>query len=225
MIDVLIVDDHKVLVEGLAAALEMQGDIRVAGTAGSIAQALEVAARVRPQVALVDYHLPDGSGADAARRLRERDDPADVIMLSADSTDEAFVESVQAGAAAYLSKVTDVAVVADAVRRVAAGEVLLPPDRLAEALRSERARAQRRNEVRRRLDTLTPREREVLLLLSEGLTSRELAERLSISVPTARGHVQIVIEKLDAHSREEALRLAVEGGLLERRVRPDPSAP
>jgi DNA-binding NarL/FixJ family response regulator len=219
MIDVLIVDDHRVLVDGLRAALELEGDIHVAGTAATVAEAVAALPRIRPQVALVDFHLPDGTGAEAVRRLRAAEPAVDVVMLSADTSDEAFVESVQAGAAAYLSKLTDVSELADAIRRVAGGEVLLPPERLADALRHERTQADRRREVQERIGSLTPREREVLMLLAEGLTSRELADRLSISVPTARGHVQIVIEKLDAHSREEALRVAVEGGVLERRGR------
>ena len=141
-------------------------------------------------------------------------------MISGDTSDRAFLESVEAGAAAYLGKTEEIARLADAIRRTAAGEVLLPPARLAEALRETRAAADRARAADRRLSSLTPREREVLALLAEGLGSREIAERLTVSLPTARGHVQVVLEKLGVHSREDAVRVAVEAGAVERRRPP-----
>ena len=219
-IGVLIVDDHRVLAAGVAAALGSEPDIDVLGTASTVADAVRVAAEKKPSVALVDYHLPDGTGAEAAARMRAYLPDLAVVMISGDMSDRAFVESVEAGAAAYLGKTEEIARLTDAIRRTAAGEVMLPPARLAEALRETRAEAARAREAERRLSSLTAREREVLLLLAEGIGSREIAERLSVSVPTARGHVQVVLEKLGVHAREDAVRVAVEAGAIERRRPP-----
>lgn len=219
-IGVLIVDDHRVLSAGLAAALGAEPDFDVLGTASSVADAIRAGSELRPRVALVDYHLPDGTGAEAAARLRAELPELAVVMISGDTSDRAFLESVEAGAAAFLGKTEEIARLADAIRRTAAGEVMLPPARLAEALRESRAAAARARDAERRLTSLTPREREVLLLLAEGLGSREIAERLSVSLPTARGHVQVVLEKLGVHSREDAVRVAVEAGAIERRRPP-----
>lgn len=218
-IGVLIVDDHRVLAAGLAAALAGEADLDVVGSASTVVDAVRLAAEQRPQVALVDYHLPDGTGAEAAARMRAELPGLAVVMMSGDMSDRAFVESVEAGAAAYLGKTEEIARLVDAVRRTAAGEVMLPPARLAEALRESRAAAARARDAERRLSSLTPREREVLLLLAESLGSREIAEQLSVSLPTARGHVQVVLEKLGVHSREDAVRVAVEAGAIERRGR------
>jgi DNA-binding NarL/FixJ family response regulator len=219
-IGVLIVDDHRVLATGVAAALRAEPDLEVLGTASTVRDAVRLAAELRPRVALVDYHLPDGTGAEAAGRLRAELPELAVVMISGDMSDRAFVESVEAGAAAYLGKTEEIAGVADAIRRTAAGEVMLPAARLAEALRQTRASAARIREAERRLSSLTPREREVLTLLAEGLGSREIAEQLAVSVPTARGHVQVVLEKLGVHAREDAVRVAVEAGAIDRRRAP-----
>jgi DNA-binding NarL/FixJ family response regulator len=218
-IGVLIVDDHRVLAAGLAAALAGEDDLDVFGSASTVADAVRLAAEQQPQVALVDYHLPDGTGAEAAARMRAELPGLAIVMMSGDMSDRAFLESVEAGAAAYLGKTEEIARVVDVIRRTAAGEVMLPPARLAEALRESRAAAARAHEAEKRLGSLTPREREVLLLLAESLGSREIAERLSVSLPTARGHVQVVLEKLGVHSREDAVRVAVEAGAIERRGR------
>lgn len=218
-IGVLIVDDHRVLAAGLAAALAGEPDLDVLGSASTVADAVRLAAAHRPQVALIDYHLPDGTGAEAAARMRAELPDLAIVMMSGDMSDRAFLESVEAGAAAYLGKTEEIARLAEAVRRTAAGEVMLPPARLAEALRESRAAAARARDAERRLSSLTPREREVLLLLAESLGSREIAQQLSVSLPTARGHVQVVLEKLGVHSREDAVRVAVEAGAIERRGR------
>ncbi len=216
-IGVLVVDDHRVLAAGLAAALGTEPDLKVVGAASSVAEAIRLGAELKPDVALIDYHLPDGSGAEAASKLRSDLPDLAVVMISGDMSDRAFLESVEAGAAAYLSKTEEIARLVDAIRRTASGEVMLPPARLAEALRESRAAAARARDAERRLGSLTPREREVLLLLAEGIGSREIAERLSVSLPTARGHVQVVLEKLGVHAREDAVRVAVEAGAIERR--------
>ena len=218
-IGVLIVDDHRVLAAGLAAALAGEPDLDVLGSASKVAEAVRLADAHRPPAALIDYHLPDGTGAEAAARMRAELPDLAIVMMSGDMSDRAFLESVEAGAAAYLGKTEEIARLAEAVRRTAAGEVMLPPARLAEALRESRAAAARARDAERRLSSLTPREREVLLLLAESLGSREIAEQLSVSLPTARGHVQVVLEKLGVHSREDAVRVAVEAGAIERRGR------
>lgn len=216
-IGVLIVDDHKVLASGIAAVLGREPDLEVVGAFGTIEEATRLGPELNPRVALIDYHLPDGTGASAAARLRAQLPEVSVVMLSADTSDHAFLESVEAGAAAYVAKTEDVTRLAETIRRTAAGEVMLPPARLAEALRQTRAADRRSREADRKLNSLTPREREVLQLLAEGLGSREIAQQLAVSVPTARGHVQVVLEKLGVHSREDAVIVGVEAGAIERR--------
>lgn len=211
---VLVVEDHPIVAEGLALVLARDDTLRVVGTVATVADAERLAEETRPDVALIDYHLPDGTGADAAQAIRRRAPRAALIVLTADASDEAMLAAIDAGVAGYIVKSEAVAQVSEAVRRAAAGEMLIPAATLAGLLRRQRQRLRadaRSEQLRTRL---TPREAEVLGLMAQGTDNRGIAERLGISIATARTHVQSIIEKLETHSKLEAVLRANEYGLL-----------
>ncbi|HEY4846132.1 MAG TPA: response regulator transcription factor [Candidatus Dormibacteraeota bacterium] len=214
-ITVLLVEDHLLVAEGLAAMLRATGDLDVVGTAATTAEAVRLAAVRQPDVVVMDSHLPDGTGADVAGRLRENQPKVAIVFLSADESEEAMIAAVRAGACAYLPKSRATADVVDAVRRAADGEMLIPAAQLARLLARSQEMARDDDDRRRLLDGLTPREKEVLALMAEGLDNRAIAAELGIGFTTVRGHVQNILEKLDAHSKLEALACAARYGLLD----------
>ena len=215
-IGVILVDDHRVLVQGLTLVLDTTPDIRLLGVGASVADADRLAALHAPDVAVVDFRLPDGTGADATRRIRRRVRGAAVLVLSADTADEAVLAALEAGACGYLPKTTDAEEVVEAIRRAASGETILPAGAMERLLGRQRARLLEQQERTRMDAELTPREREVLALMAEGFDNRAIAARLAIGHSTVRGHVQHIIEKLGAHSKLAAVVRAGQLGLLER---------
>jgi DNA-binding NarL/FixJ family response regulator len=214
-INVLLVEDHILVAEGLGAMLNATGDIRVVGTAATAADAVRLAAEERPAVVVMDSHLPDGSGADIAGRIREQQPQVAIVFLSADESEAAMIAAVRAGACAYLPKSRATADVVEAVRRAAQGEMLIPAGQLARLLARSHEMARDEHERRRLRDALTRREKEVLGLMAEGLDNRAIAADLGIGFTTVRGHVQNILEKLDAHSKLEALACAARYALLD----------
>ncbi len=213
---VLLVEDHPIVAEGLRLTLGRTGDLEVVGTATGVREARELAAALRPDLALLDHHLPDGTGADAARAVREGAPEAVMVMLTADASDDAMIAAIEAGVSGYVVKSEGIAGIADSVRRAAAGEMLIPPTVLTGVLARLQQRRQREARRAQLRDRLTPRESEVLERMAHALDNEAIAEQLGISVATVRVHVQNVIEKLGAHSRLEAVILAQEYSLLSR---------
>ena len=211
---VLIVEDHQVLAEGLELALERHVDLEVVGWAATVAQAVELARDRRPQVVLMDFHLPDGTGAEAAGKLRKELGNVAIVFLSADSSEDALIAAIESGANGYLVKSGAAAQVADAVRRAAEGEMLIPAATLAGLLARQRQRQREEAAIQRVAGQLTKREREILRLMAQGLDNRAIADKLFISFTTVRGHVQNILEKLDAHSKLEAVARANQHGLI-----------
>ncbi len=205
-ISVLLVEDHVLVAEGLAAMLNATGDVRVVGTATTAADAVRLAAAEQPAVIVMDSHLPDGAGADIAGRIREHQPQVAIVFLSADESEAAMM---------YLPKSRATADVVEAVRRAAQGEMLIPAGHLARLLARSHEMARDDRERRRLLHSLTPREKEVLALMAEGLDNRAIAADLGIGFTTVRGHVQNILEKLDAHSKLEALACAARYALLD----------
>jgi two-component system, NarL family, nitrate/nitrite response regulator NarL len=214
-ITVLLVEDHLLVAEGLAALLNATGDVRVTGSAATAVEAIRLALDQPPDVVVMDAHLPDGSGAEIAGRIREGRPHLPIVFLSADESETAMIAAVRAGACAYLPKSRAIADVVEAVRRAAEGEMLIPAGQLARLLARSHEMARDDNERRRLLDSLTPREKEVLALMAEGLDNRAVAAELGIGFTTVRGHVQNILEKLGAHSKLEALACAARFGLLD----------
>jgi two-component system, NarL family, response regulator DevR len=210
---VLVVEDHPVVAEGLIALLGAEAQLTVIGYAPSVADAARVAENQPVDVAIVDFRLPDGTGADAAQRVREHWPEAAVVFLSADESDQALLAAVEAGASGYLIKSAAGPQIAEAVRRVADGEMLISASKLASLLGRRREVAGQDRDRARQLASLTEREYEVLQLMTQGMDNREIASRLSVAYPTVRSHVRKVLEKLGARSRLEAVaKAALERG-------------
>jgi DNA-binding NarL/FixJ family response regulator len=212
-IRVLFVEDHQLLAEALAAMLAREPDMEVVGTAGSVADA-KVMARERVDVVLMDYRLPDGTGADATRAIKARWPAARVVMLTAVKDDETVLESIQAGADGYLTKDRAAEDVVQAVRAAYAGETLLPRSVIVEIARRVAA-AKERGDDRKLVEPLTPRELEVLRALTDGLSTPEICEKLYIAPNTLRTHVQNIMGKLRVHSKLEAVAFALKNRLVE----------
>lgn len=206
-IRVLLVDDHQLLTDSLARLLAAEPDIEVIGVAGTVAAARSLA-RDRPDVVLMDYRLPDGTGADATRAIKARWPTARVVMLTAIADDETVLESIQAGADGYMTKDRAVDDVVATVRDAAAGETLLPRSVIM-GIAQRVAQARDRGAERPTIEPLTARELDVLRCLAEGLTTPEVCERLSISRNTFRTHVQKIMSKLHVHSKLEAVTVAL----------------
>jgi NarL family two-component system response regulator LiaR len=203
------VDDHAVVREGLRTFLELQEGIEVCGEASDGVQATEVAARLRPDVVLMDLVMPRLDGIAAMRVLRERVPGARVIVLTSFLDDDKLLPALRAGAAGYLLKNADPQELARAVRAAHAGEALLDPvvaARLVEAL------AVRNDEP---LDRLTPREREVLQLVGRGFPNKRIARQLGVSEKTVKTHVGHVLSKLGVTDRTQAAIVAVRAGMVE----------
>ena len=205
---VLLVDDHAVLAESLSALLGTQADLDVVGTARTLAEAHRLVATSRPDVVLLDVALPDGDGIAEIPALLERHPGARIVVLTGTTSDRVLVAAVEAGAAGFLSKSGGVRRVVDTVRAAAADEAVLPEATLERLVPLMQQRTEER-QVR-----LTGREAEVLQLVAEGLTNAAIAERLVVSLHTVRNHVARISRKLGAHSKLEALSIALRQGLV-----------
>ena len=205
---VLIIEDHEVVAEGLAALIDDQDDMKVVGHTGSVAEALVRAAELKPDVALVDYRLTDGTGADAAAGIRQLRPETKLIFLTREDSDATRFAALEAGASAFIHKSRAAQEVVDAIRTVAAGGTLFAPRTIAELLNSRR-------EIEAQLERLTPREKEVLGLMAKGTPSREIGARLGISYTTVRTHIRSLGSKLGVHSKLEAIVKARELALVE----------
>jgi DNA-binding NarL/FixJ family response regulator len=212
-IRVLLVDDHRALADALSRLLSSEPGITVVGSAYSAAEA-RVRLRQPVDVVLMDYLLPDGTGAEVARASKARWPRAQVIMLTAYDDDETVLDSIQAGADGFLSKTASIDEILAAVRAAYAGETLLPPSVIAKiAMRVKVAREQGPDTML--VEPLTTRELEILRLLSAGRTTKEICAELSIAPNTLRTHVQNVTAKLHVHSKLEAVVAALKLGLVD----------
>jgi NarL family two-component system response regulator LiaR len=211
-IRVLIVDDHAVVREGLRAFLQTQEGMNVAGEAADGNEALEAATRLRPDVILMDLVMPELDGVTAMRTLRERVPDARVIVLTSFLDEDKLLPALRAGAAGYLLKNAEPKELARAVRAAHAGEALLDPvvaARLVETLAADGERDP--------IDRLTPREREVLVLIGRGFPNKRIARELGVTEKTVKTHVGHVLAKLGVTDRTQAAVLAVRAGLVEPR--------
>jgi DNA-binding NarL/FixJ family response regulator/signal transduction histidine kinase len=210
---VLLVDDHAAVREAIALAFGQEPDFEVTGQAASLAEARQMLQDV--DVAVIDLGLPDGYGGDLVRDLRELNPEAQAIVLSASIDRSEIARAVDRGAAGVLEKTNGLDEVVQAVRRLHAGETLLPLAEVVELLREAARDREREHEDRRAIGRLTPREREVLQLLAEGLDSKGIADRLHITVRTERNHVANILAKLGVHSQLQALVFALRCELIE----------
>ena len=198
---VLICDDHEVVREGLRTLLSRRQDIAVVGEAGTMQEAIDTAATAKPDVVIMDVRLPDGSGVEACRAIREARPETHVIMLTSYADDEALFASIVAGASGYLLKQTRGQAVVDAINAVAQGRSLLDPEVTGKVL--ERVRRGREQEDPQ-IASLTEQERKVLEQLAEGKTNREIGATLFLSEKTVKNYVSRILDKLGLARRAEA---------------------
>ncbi|AXK34238.1 DNA-binding response regulator [Streptomyces armeniacus] len=206
-IRVLLVDDHQVVRRGLRTFLEIQDDIAVVGEASDGDEGVARAEELRPDVVLMDVKMPGTDGIEALRRLRELENPARVLVVTSFTEQRTVVPALRAGAAGYVYKDVDPDALAGAIRSVHAGHVLLQPE-VAGALLSDSDGG-----GTGRGPALTDREREVLGLIADGRSNREIARSLVLSEKTVKTHVSNILMKLDLADRTQAALWAVRHGL------------
>jgi DNA-binding NarL/FixJ family response regulator len=201
-IDVLIVDDHRIVRDGLALIIERERDMKVVGSAASGEEALDALRHMRPSLILMDLNLPGMSGVETIRAIRQRDATIPIVVLTMYEGDQDIRRALEAGATTYLLKHSLSDDLVHVIRNVHAGRHLLPPD------------------VQARLDdtaarpTLSKREIEVMELVLEGCRNKEIADALSISQETVRVHLRTIFAKLDVHDRTAAVKVALRRGIV-----------
>jgi DNA-binding NarL/FixJ family response regulator len=215
-IRIMIVDDHDTFREPLAYMLEREPDLTVVARPRSLSEGRGVleGAELAVDVALVDLNLPDGSGADLTKELRDARPRATALVLSATADRKHLAGAIEAGAAGVLHKSTLMRDLVEAVRRLAAGEQLLSQEEVIEALRYLTRVRESNREAQLAIDRLTPREREVLQALAEGSSDKEIAQQLHVGVGTVHTHVANILSKLEVSSRLQALVFAVRHGVV-----------
>lgn len=205
MIRILVVDDHPVVRDGLALVLGTQPDFDVVGAASDGGQAVDMACTLQPDVILLDLEMPGVDGLSALQQLRQKAPEVRVIVFTAFDTDERIIKAVQAGAKGYLLKGAPRADLFEAVRVVAAGGSLLQPVVASKLMRHMSEPAG---------DALTEREMDVLRLMAKGMPNKEIAAALVVTERTIKFHISAILSKLGAGNRTEAVRIAVQRGLV-----------
>jgi two-component system response regulator DevR len=203
-IEVFLLDDHEVVRRGLRDLLEATGEIVVVGESGSATEAAHRIPALRPDVAILDGRLPDGSGVDVCRDVRSTDSSIAALILTSYDDDEALFAAILAGASGYVLKQIAGLDLVDAVRRVAAGQSLIDPALTARVLERVRHGTPSVPE----LAALNEREREILALIAEGLTNRQIGERLFLAEKTIKNYVSSLLAKLGLERRTQAAVLA-----------------
>ncbi len=214
---ILLVEDHASFRQALAFMFEREPEFAVVGQAGSLAEARRFlnGSGGEADVAVCDLALPDGDGFDLIEELAANGGKVITLVLSASLEPARFARAVEAGASGVLHKAAAIGDIVEAVKRLRAGEALLSPDEVIEMLRMVSRQRQEQLEAQRAIDRLTRREGEVLQALAEGLDSKEIAEKLHITVETERTHMVNILNKLGVHSRLQALVFAARNGLVE----------
>jgi two-component system, NarL family, response regulator DevR len=203
-IRVFLLDDHEVVRRGLHDLLESEGDIEIVGESGTAREATARIPALRPDVAVLDARLPDGSGIDVCRDVRSADPSIKALILTSYDDDEALFAAIMAGAAGYVLKQIGAGDLVDSVRRVAAGQSLIDPQLMARVLERVRSGPPEHEE----LAALTDQERKILALIAEGMTNRQIGERLFLAEKTVKNYVSSILSKLGLQRRTQAAVLA-----------------
>jgi two-component system response regulator DevR len=199
---VMLVDDHEIVRQGLRALLEAEEDIEVVAEAANGRSAVSLASAHRPDVIVMDVRMPEGSGVEACRAIRDERPDAQVIMLTSFADDEALFNSIMAGAAGFVLKQIRGRDLIHAIRTVGGGKSLLDPDVTQRVL--ERLRKAKFDERDPKLARLSPQEERILDMIGEGLTNREIAKRIHLSDKTVKNYVSTILQKLEVARRAEA---------------------
>jgi DNA-binding NarL/FixJ family response regulator len=208
---VLLVDDHELVRQGIGAMLQGSGDIEIVGQARTGREAIEVARRELPDIVLMDVRMPDMDGLEATRKIKEERSRTAVVMLTMHDNPTYLRDAVRAGAAGYLLKDVSKEELVDAIRQVATGGAFIESQMLKGMLSEMKPGAAAPSAAR----NLTKREREILALVAEGLSNREIADKLVLSPETVKSHVAAILEKLNVSDRTQAAIYAVRNGLVE----------
>jgi two-component system response regulator NreC len=213
-IRLLLVDDHAVVRTGLRMLIEGESDLDIVGEAETASDALNQITRLKPDVVLMDIGLPDMSGIDAARRIKQLAPEIAVVALTIHEDEEYFFKMLDAGASGYVPKRAAPEELLTAIRVTSEGEVYLYPS-LAKLLVKDYLTQSLQPKNKATLDGLTPREHEVLTLLADGASNAEIADQLSISPKTVARHRENIMGKLNLHSRAELVKYAIRKGIIQ----------
>ena len=207
-ITVYLLDDHELVRRGIRDLLEASGDIEVVGESGLAQEAARRIPALRPDVAILDGRLPDGSGIEVCRTIRSVDPSIRALILTSYDDDDALFAAIMAGASGYLLKQVRGDDFVETVHRVAAGQSMLDPAVTSQVLERLRSGPPRDPVT----DQLTPKEHQILDLIGEGLTNRQIATRLSLAEKTVKNYVSALLAKLGVESRTQAVKLCMESG-------------
>ena len=199
-IKVFLLDDHEIVRRGVRELLETVEDFEIVGEACTAEEALARIPPTKPNVAIIDMRLPDGNGVEVCREVRSREPEVQCLILTSFADDEALFDSIMAGASGYLLKQIKGTDLVDAIRRVAGGQSLLDPEITARVLE----RLRKGDEEDERVARLTDQERKILDLIAEGMTNRQIAERLFLAEKTVKNYVSNLLSKLGMERRTEA---------------------
>jgi len=213
MIRLLIVDDHALFREGLASILRLEPDLEITALAGSVAEAVDLVQEIKPDIVLMDFTLPDGTGSDATRKILTGHPDCKIIFLTMSEREENLFSAIRSGAKGYLLKNLSPSKLVASIRSVHGGESALSRSMTLQVM-EEFSRTKENDRMGDAyLDSLTPRELEVLHELSDGLTNQEIADRLFISLNTVKYHVHSILDKLNLPDRRAAAQFAKEHGI------------
>ena len=208
-IRILVVDDHAIMRDGIRALLNLRDDIEIVGEASEGNEAIEKAEELAPDVVVMDIAMPGMDGLEATRRITKKNPKVKVLVLSQHDNKEYILSAIKAGVVGYVPKRALGLELVSAIRAVHQGDSYLYPSAAAAVIRDYLKGA-----VKEPYDRLTAREREILTLIAEGHTSREIADKLFISLKTVLGHRTKIMEKLDLHNRSELIKYAIRKGLI-----------
>jgi DNA-binding NarL/FixJ family response regulator len=212
---ILLVEDHASFRQTLAFVFDQEPGFEVVLQAGTLAEARGEIDGLQADLGVIDLSLPDGEGTELIGELREANPDFAALVLTASLDRAEHARAVEAGAAGVLHKSADVDAILDATRRLGEGETLLSEDELIALLRLAGQNREEEVEARASIEQITPREREVLQMLAEGLSNKEIAAKLHMSVDTERTHMMNILNKMGVHSRIQALVFATRYGLVE----------
>jgi len=213
-IRVLVVDDHRMFAEALEMLLAGEEDVEIAGAVGTGEEALEVVARVGPDVVLMDIDLPGIDGIEATRRIRELSPLTQVVIITAYQEPAVMAQAIEAGACGFVPKTETADQLVGVIRGAAAGEMILPSGDIRAVLGKLQAAQRARNDADRLIDQLTSREIQILQSIAQGRSTKEVAESLFISQLTVQTHVKNILGKLGVHSKLEAVTFALRHDLI-----------
>ncbi len=203
----MLVDDHEIVREGLAAVISSAAGIEIVGQAGSQQQAVEVSQKCRPDIILMDVRLPDGTGIEACREILEKTPDIKVLMLTSYQDDEAVFSSIIAGASGYLLKEVSSKIIVEGIKIVAAGGSLLDPKVTGKVLKKLRHHP---SAEENKLASLNNKERLILDLIAQGKTNKEIADEIFLSDKTVKNYVSIILSKLQLGRRSAAAAFVTE---------------